>query len=115
MFSVEKPQYLGSYWNTLWYIENPNVPSDRARLVTSGTGLGRLEHLAERIWDGFNNGNPFSVEKPQYLGFYWNTLGNVKNPNMPSDRARLFTPGNGLERLEHLSERVWDGFSRIWC
>ena len=34
------------------------MPSDRARLVTPGTGPERLEHLAERIWDDFNNGNP---------------------------------------------------------
>ena len=33
------------------------MPSDKARLVTSGTGLERLEHLPERIWDGFNNEN----------------------------------------------------------
>ena len=58
LFLVEKPQYLGFYWNTIWNIENPNMPSDRARLVTPGTGLERLEHLPERIWDGFNNGNP---------------------------------------------------------
>ena len=29
---------------------------------------------------------------------------------MASDRARLVTPGTGLERLEHLAERIWDGF-----
>ena len=43
------------------------------------------------------------------------TLGNIENPNMPWDRARLVTPGTGLKRLEHLAERIWHGFSRIWC
>ena len=53
--------------------------------------------------------------KTQYLGFYWNTLENIENPNMPSNRAHLVTPETGLERLEHLVERMWDGFSRTWC
>ena len=203
------------------------MPSDRARPVTPGTGLERLERHPERIWDGFRNGNPcfrqkfpstwgfigkhlgmsqirtchrmelvrihlepgwnasdtllneygtvsiieihvfgrktavfgilleytweyrksentigwssssyiwnhartlrtpcwtnmgrfqqwkslFSVEKPQYSEFYWNTHWNIKNLNMPSDRARPFTPRTGLERLEHLSEWIWDGFN----
>ena len=88
------------------------MQSNRARLITSGTGLERLEHLSQRICDGFSKGNLcFWWKKSEYLEFYWNTLGNIENPNMSSDRARLVTSGTGLERLEHLSQRIWDGFS----
>ena len=44
--------------------------------------------------------------KIQYLGFYWNTLENIENPKMPSDRARLVTLATALERLKHLAERI---------
>ena len=70
LFSVEKPQYLEFSWNTPWNIENSNVPSDRAHLVTPGTGLERLEHLSERIWDGFSKGNScFPCKNPSIWGF----------------------------------------------
>ena len=40
------------------------------------------------------------------------TVGNVENPNMPSDRAPLVTPDTALERLEHLTEQIWDSFNK---
>ena len=58
---------------------------------------------------------PVFGRKIHYFGLYWNRYENIENPSMPSDRARLVTPGTGLERLEHHAERIWDGFSRIWC
>ncbi len=35
-------------------MENPRLPLDRARQVVHGTGLEQLEHVPERIWEGFS-------------------------------------------------------------
>jgi hypothetical protein len=34
-------------------------------------------------------------------------------PRIPIDRAHRVVLGTGLERLEHLLKRIWEGFTRI--
>jgi hypothetical protein len=37
----------------------------------------------------------------------------IQNVIMPIDRAHRVVLGTGLEHLEHLHKRIWEGFNRI--
>ncbi len=47
-------RYSGKFSRTLRAMENPKLPFDRAHRVGLGTGLEHLEHVPERIWEGFS-------------------------------------------------------------
>ncbi|CAF4183930.1 unnamed protein product, partial [Rotaria sordida] len=35
----------------------------------------------------------------------------MADPRLPLDRARRLVLGTGLEHLEHIPKRIWEGFS----
>jgi hypothetical protein len=109
-------QYFGIFAQMVWVMENRKWPFDRAYRVALGTGLEQLEHVPGRIWEGFTEWVwPWPQWKNQYLEICLRTVWVMKNLKLPFDRAHRVVLGTGLEQLEHVPGRIWEGFTRIRC
>ena len=67
-----KNQYLEIFLRTVWVMENPKLPFDRAHRVALGTGLEQLEHVLGRIREGI-------TVKNQYFEIWPRTVWVIKN------------------------------------
>ena len=79
---------------------NRRTPFDRAHRVVLGTSVERLEHVPERIWEGFTRK---ILLKPQYLRFCSDMVSATENLRTPFDRAHRVVLGTLVGTVGTLS------------